>query len=298
PLDDGFLNRFGFPYAVVHRAEFHRILLDLCRTSDLVSFRLKSKLVAYDQTDRHVEVLLADGTRLRGTALIGADGLHSAVRRQLCGDGAPLVSGKSTYRTLIAADDMPEQLRWNAGVLWAGPKVHAVHYPLSGSRKLNLVANCVDGCTVAHRGSAVDADVVQACFAGMAPELQRLIARGRDWRHWVLCDRAPITRWVDHRVALLGDAAHPMLQYFAQGACMAIEDALILAQSLADHPDDPPAGLDAYQHQRHVRTARVQRMSRSVGDYICHASGGLAAYRDRILARRTPERWHDVLEWI
>jgi len=297
-LGEDFVERFSFPYAVVHRAELNRILLDLCISSGLVGFRLSSSCVGYSQTDKDVTVHLGDGAMLTGKALIGADGLNSKIRRQVVGDGNPVVSGKSTYRTIIAGEDMPAGLRWNAGVLWAGPGVHAVHYPLAGGKNFNLVANFESGISVALRGTPISAADVQACFKGMAPSLQELIGRGQGWKHWVLCDRAPVDTWVDGRTALLGDAAHPMLQYFAQGACMAFEDAIVLANELAACAGDYEDGLRRYEDQRHARTARVQGQSRSAGAYLCHAGGKLAEYRDRNLARRTPERWHDVLNWI
>lgn len=298
PLGKPFLDRFVFPYAVVHRQELHKILLSLCQASNLVEFRLQAEVVRYEQNQDFARVYLSDGACVRGKAVIGADGLHSKIRQSVVGDGAPIVSGNSTFRTIVARYDMPKELRCNAGVLWAGPGVHAVHYPLSGSTMYNLVANCEDGSDVALRGAPVPAQKVQAYFAGMVPVLQDLIGIGENWKHWVLCDREPVTRWVDHRVALLGDAAHPMLQYFAQGACMAFEDAMVLAQALHENPDNLAKGLQVYQSQRHTRTARVQRQSRSVGAYICHAKGPLAAYRDRNLSKRLPERWFDVLEWI
>lgn len=298
PLGPNFLKRFGFPYAVVHRAKLHQILLDLCKSSDLVDFRLNSEVQSYTQNYDCVELNLKDGRKITGQIAIGADGLRSKIRQQLVGDGEPIVSGKSTYRSIINVDQMPDTLRWNSGVLWAGPKVHAVHYPISGGKMFNLVANCEDGIECAVNGAPIAAEDVQDCFVGMAPVLQNLIGLGTDWKHWVLCDREPIKVWVDHRVALLGDAAHPMLQYFAQGACMAFEDSMILAQSLDEFRDDLSLGLDHYQKRRHARTASVQKQSRSVGTYICHASGRMAAYRDRTLSARDPERWFDILEWI
>ncbi len=125
-----------------------------------------------------------------------------------------------------------------------------------------------------------------------------IIRQGKDWRLWVLCDRDPVERWVEGRVAVLGDAAHPTLQYMAQGACMAMEDAVCLAHAMAAHPGAPEAALAAYNRQRVLRTARVQLMSRAMGDYIFHPSGVQAALRNAVMSAKTNAEWYDTLAWL
>jgi salicylate hydroxylase len=153
---------------------------------------------------------------------IGADGLRSDIRQQLVGDGEPRVSGHTTYRSVISTEQMPEDLHWNAATLWAGPKCHIVHYPLKGWKLFNLVVTYHNEVEEAVAGKPVSKDEVRQGFEHIAPRAQQIIEHGEDWKLWVLCDRDPILDWADGRVALLGDAAHPMLQYFAQGACMAM----------------------------------------------------------------------------
>jgi 3-hydroxybenzoate 6-monooxygenase len=220
------------------------------------------------------------------------------VRRQVVGDGAPRVSGHTTYRSVIPTERMPEDLRWNAATLWAGPKCHIVHYPLQGWKTFNLVVTCHDDAPEPVAGKPVDAEEVLAGFRHVHPVAQSIIRHGRDWKLWVLCDREPVGTWVDGRVALLGDAAHPMLQYMAQGACMAMEDAVCLAQMMEAHAGRIEPALAAYNAERLLRTARVQLQSRAIGEHVYHPAGAHAALRDAIMRAKSQEEWRDSLAWL
>ena len=297
PLDKPFRQRFGNPYAVVHRGELHGVLLKACRASDLIELRTASEVIGYAQDDTSVRVQLAQGT-VDGTALIGADGLWSNVRKQVVGDGPPRVSGHTTYRSVIPTENMPEDLRWNAATLWAGPKCHIVHYPLSGWKVFNLVVTYHNNAPEPVAGLPVSAEEVLQGFQHVHPRAQTIIRHGKDWKLWVLCDREPTEQWVDHRVALLGDAAHPMLQYFAQGACMAMEDAVCLAHIVAAHPGDVETALETYRCRRLLRTARVQLQSRAIGDHIYHPAGPHALLRNAILSSMTPADLYDSVAWL
>ncbi len=298
PLDDRFRRHFRNPYAVVHRADLHGVLLEACRGSDLIELRTRHRVTRYEQDGTVVDVFFDNGERLSGRALIGADGLRSDIRAQLVGDGEPRVSGHTTYRSVIPTEQMPEDLRWNAATLWAGPKCHIGHYPLKGWKVFNLVVTYHNDVEEAVAGKPVDKDEVRQGFEHIHPRARQIIEHGDDWKLWVLCDRDPILDWVDGRVALLGDAAHPMLQYFAQGACMAMEDAVCLSHMFDLHGDDVEAALDAYMRKRRVRTARVQIDSRLIGDYIYHADGATAEVRNDVMSNLTPEQWYDKLGWL
>ena len=233
-LGEAFRKRFGNPYAVVHRGDLHGVLLKACQDHPLVELRVSSEVAGYEQDGKGVAARLADGQFVRGAALVGADGLWSNVRKQMIGDSAR-VSGHTTYRSVIPTEQMPEDLRWNAATLWAGPKCHIVHYPLSGWKVFNLVVTYHNDAPEPVAGKPVPVEEVRRGFGHVCERAQNIIRHGRDWHMWVLCDRDPVNDWIDGRVALLGDAAHPMLQYMAQGACMAMEDAVCLADSLARH---------------------------------------------------------------
>ncbi len=298
PLDEKFRQRFNNPYAVVHRGDLHGVFLTACRASPLVELHTTSEVVGYTQDGDGVTAELADGTTVDGRALIGADGLWSNVRRQVVGDGPPRVTGHTTYRSVIPTGRMPEDLRWNAACLWAGPKCHIVHYPLSGWKLFNLVVTYHNDAPEPVAGLPVARDEVLRGFEHVAERARRIIEHGTDWKLWVLCDRDPVLGWVDGRVALLGDAAHPTLQYMAQGACMAMEDAVCLAHEIGRNGDDLPAALEAYRQRRVNRTARVQIQSRLMGDHVYHPDGGHAALRNAILGAMSREDFYDSLQWL
>lgn len=297
-LGEAFRARFANPYAVVHRGELHAILLRACRAEPRVALRTAAEVAGYVQEGGSVTALLASGEQVRGAALIGADGLWSRIRGQLVGDGPPRVSGHTTYRSVIPTEQMPEALRWNAATLWAGPKCHVVHYPLQGWKTFNLVVTCHDDAAEPVAGRPVPAEQVMAGFRHLHPMVRSIIGQGRDWRLWVLCDRDPVERWVEGRVALLGDAAHPMLQYMAQGACMAMEDAVCLARAMDTHGGAIEPALAAYNAARALRTARVQLLSRAMGEHVYHPAGAHAALRNAMMAAKTQAEWHETLAWL
>lgn len=300
PLGDDFRARFGNPYAVVHRGDLHGVFLKACRDHDLVDLRTSAGVTGYGQDDKDAWALLEGGEKVPGRAVIGADGLWSNIRAQLIGDGAPRVSGHTTYRSVIPTEEMPEDLRWNAATLWAGPKCHIVHYPLSGWKAFNLVVTYHNDAPEPVAGLPVGRDEVEKGFEHVSPRARQIIERGKDWKLWVLCDREPVLNWVDGRVALLGDAAHPMLQYFAQGACMAMEDAVCLSHELGEAGLEGDIGpvLDAYQKRRRLRTARLQLQSRVIGDHIYHPGDAHAELRNAIMSAKTPDDWYGHIQWL
>lgn len=298
PLGDAFRTRMGNPYAVVHRGDLHGVFLKACTAHPNVELRTSSGVAGYDQDGDTVTAILTDGSRVQGRALIGADGLWSNIRKQMLNDGAPRVSGHTTYRSVIPTEDMPEDLRWNAATLWAGPKCHIVHYPLQGWKTFNLVVTYHNDAPEPVAGKPVSHDEVRRGFEHVAPVAKQIIDKGTDWKLWVLCDRDPVLNWTDGRVALLGDAAHPMLQYFAQGACMAMEDAVALSHVLGEGQGDMPSRLVTYQNMRHLRTARVQLQSREIGQHVYHPAGAHAALRNAVMNSRSPGEWYDQIDWL
>jgi 2-polyprenyl-6-methoxyphenol hydroxylase-like FAD-dependent oxidoreductase len=297
-LTEPFRQRFGNPYAVVHRGDMHGVFIRACQASPLIDLRTGCAVTGYEQDGATVTVRLFSGETVTGSVLIGADGLWSRIREQVVGDGPPRVTGHTTYRSVIPTDQMPEDLRWNAATLWAGPKCHIVHYPLSGWKVFNLVVTYHNDAPEPVAGKPVDEEEVLAGFRHVHPRAQDIIRHGTDWKLWVLCDRDPVEHWVDGRVAVLGDAAHPTLQYLAQGACMAMEDAVCLSHEMAARPDDPEAALEAYRRQRVLRTARVQLLSRAIGDHIYHPAGAHAALRNSVMSAKTNAEWYDTLAWL
>jgi salicylate hydroxylase len=295
PVDEAFQARFG-TYAVVHRNDVLTPLLDACQNHELIDLRVDSGVEAYTQDGDGVTVVTRAGELVHGTALVGADGLRSAVRRQLVGDGEPPVSGHTTFRAVIPAQNVPPSLKENVVTLWAGPRYHVVWYVIAGGRYVNLVATTDNGAVEPMTGKPVEHAEVMRHFAPLCDDATRIMELADEWRAWVLCDRAPITTWQDSRVVLLGDAAHPVLQYAAQGACQALEDAVCLS-SVFD-PRDVVGSFARYVSLRSERTARVHHVSRLMGREVYHPAGEAASVRDAMFALWTADDLHERLEWL
>ncbi|HEU5274686.1 MAG TPA: 3-hydroxybenzoate 6-monooxygenase [Xanthobacteraceae bacterium] len=297
PLGDSFIDRFKQPYAVTHRADIHNVYLKACEGSNLISLENSRRVDDFIERGDRVTIRLEGGEEAEGRALIGCDGMWSKVREKVVGDGAPRVSGHIAYRAVLKREEVPDEL-WRPDVmLWAGPKTHFVHYPLRRGQLYNLVAVFHSDRYVEGWNAEGAKDELFARFAGQRPEVLRLLERIETWRMWVLCDREPIKEWSKGRVTLLGDAAHPMLQYLAQGACMATEDAVCLAEKVAATPDDVPGAFHAYQQQRYLRTGRVQIMARVYGEFY-HARGVAAELRYAALHGRNAQDSYDGMAWL
>jgi salicylate hydroxylase len=291
PLD-GFEARFKAPYAVIHRADLLNALLETCKAEPLIRLETSRQVKQFEDDGVMVNVTTADGTRHRAPALIGADGLWSSVREKLIGDGKPRAVGHISYRSVLAKSDVPEYLRRWEMVLWAGPKCHMVHYPLRGGELFNLVATFHSNRYEEGWNSYGDPKELHERFSGTCADVRLMLSKIEEWRMWVLCDREPIKDWSRGRVTLLGDAAHPMLQYLAQGAGMALEDALCLAKCL-DEEKDVESALRRYPTERYLRTGRVQLSARLYGEFY-HADGVRRELRNAYVKNATFEG----LAWI
>ncbi|MBM85490.1 MAG: salicylate hydroxylase [Rhodospirillaceae bacterium] len=292
-----FQDRFANPYGVIYRPDLHTVLIDAVQNFPEIELLLNQTVTSFQETAGGVTITCDDDTNYLGRGLIGADGLWSTIRENIVGDGPPRVSGHIAYRAVLPLLEVPEHLRWNAVVLWAGPKTHLVQYPLHRGEIMNLVA--VFHSDRYEEGWNVFGDPGELAqrFSGQHPDVIALLDRIESWRMWVLCDREPVKSWSKGRIGLLGDAAHPMLQYLAQGACMAIEDAVCLAHRLECRHGDLKPALQDYQADRYLRTARVQITARFYGD-VYHASGPTAELRDIALKGRTPTQAYDGMSWL
>lgn len=293
-----FRDRFGNPYAVVHRGELHTVLHEACKADPLITIRTGMSVSGYSQTEDGVTVHLDGSSDITGRALIGADGLNSRIRAQLVNDGPPRVSGHATYRTVIPTEKMPKDLRWNMMTLWGGPKCHLVHYPLKGGRYFNLVVTYHRDMKTPVAGQPVSNDEVRKGFEHICDQALQIIDFGENWKLWVLCDRDPVRKWTDGNVAILGDAAHPMMQYLAQGACMAMEDAVSLSYHVGNADNEIKGALKKYEDQRVARTARVQQTARLFGDFVFHPEGATAHARNTVMGNRTQSEWYDRAAWL
>lgn len=292
-----FKKRFVEPYAVTHRHDIHAVFLNACKSNNRIVLETQRRVEDYAETGEGVSVRLKDGETVQGRALIGCDGMWSSIRSRIVGDGKPRVSGHIAYRAVLKKSEVPEDLWKPDVVLWAGPRTHLVHYPLRRGELYNLVAVFHSDRYEEGWNAEGDVSLLWKHFTGQRPEVLRMLERIETWRMWVLCDREPVKNWSAGRVTLLGDAAHPMLQYLAQGACMATEDAAVLAEEVEKTPENLPEAFNAYQQRRYLRTGRVQLMARVYGEFY-HARGVTAELRNAMLAPRTPEQAYEAVEWL
>lgn len=297
PLGDDLKRRFGDTYAVIHRADLHAIILDACRAQKNITLETQARVLDFEDQGGEVVVTMEDGRKIIGCAMIGADGLWSKTRQKIVGDGKPRVSGHIAYRAVLKREDVPADLWHPDVVLWAGPRTHLVHYPLRRGELYNLVAVFHSDHYVEGWDQAGDPALLHQHFKGQVPQVLRMLEKIDVWKMWVLCDREPVKDWSKGRATLIGDAAHPMLQYLAQGACMALEDAVCLAEKIEAKPNDIPAALLDYQNARYLRTSRVQLMARVYGEAY-HARGPIAELRNNMLRARTPEQAIEGIAWL
>ena len=278
------LAKYGAPYATVHRADIQAVLLAEVQKQTGMQLNLDSAVTRFEQSPKGVTLQMAKGHEVQGDVLIGADGGWSKVRQQLLNDGLLQPTGHLAYRAMVLQSSLPERLRSQQITAWLGPKLHVVQYPVRGGEWLNVVA-IVHGRTQGdpqnwdHSANAAE---LQRMMAATCAPLQDLIGTIEQWRLWALNIRPPMQgayQQAQGRVALLGDAAHPMLPYLAQGASMAIEDASGLGQALGNLALDVPAALQHYAQSRWQRNARVQAGAIRNGQ-IFHASGPLRWGRD------------------
>jgi 3-hydroxybenzoate 6-monooxygenase len=295
---EAFRQRFGNPYAVIHRVDVHLSLLEGAQETGKVQFHTNTRIVSVEQDEAQKTVTAIDqnGKRWTGQALIGADGGKSVVRQQYVND-PPRVTGHVVYRAVVDKKDFPTDLQWNAASLWAGPKCHLVHYPLRGGEQYNVVVTFHSRQQEEWGVTDGSKEEVESYFQGISPKARQLIELPKTWRRWATADREPIGNWVFGRATLLGDAAHPTTQYMAQGACMAMEDAVTLGEALRVCHKDWDAALQLYQKNRVTRTARIVLSGREMGR-LYHAAGVERLIRNSLWKGRSQARFYDAIEWL
>ena len=296
PTGEAFRKRFGNPYAVIHRVDVHKSLLEGAQETGKVEFLTSTRIERVKQDVDSVTAFDQKGVAHKGIALIGADGVKSVVREQFVGDPAH-VTGHVVYRAVIDKKDFPKDLQWNAASIWVGPNCHLVHYPLRGGEQYNVVVTFHSRQQEEWGVTDGSKEEVQSYFQGICPQARQLIDLPKTWKRWATADREPIGKWSFGRVTLLGDAAHPTTQYMAQGACMAMEDGVTLGEALRVNNNDFIKAFDFYQRSRVARTARIVLSSREMGR-IYHAQGVERLVRNDLWKGRTPERFYDAMEWL
>ena len=284
PVGEAFRERYGYPYAVMHRSDLHAHLLQSCRDHPSISLENNRSVVEITDRGDIARAVCADGSAYDAELLVGADGLHSKVRALLGDDTAPVCQEYVAFRGTVSTDRMPEAAGPDSMVGWAGPEMHLIQYPV---RRGNLFNQVAVFRSPSYRPDSDDwgtAAELEAKFSTMHKLVRASLETiGKD-RRWTMYDRPPLENWVNGRIVLIGDAAHPMLQYLAQGACQALEDVVCLAEML-DRSSSMEGGLDGYQMARRAHTARVQLSARFFGE-IAHVSGIAAMFRNVVFQQR------------
>ncbi len=295
---EAFRKRFGNPYAVIHRVDIHGSLLEGAVETGQVEFFTHTRIekIEQDEAAGTVSAIDQNGKRWTGQALIGADGGKSVVRAQYVND-PPRVTGHVVYRAVVEKEDFPDDLKWNAASLWAGPNCHLVHYPLRGGEQYNVVVTFHSRQQEQWGVTDGSKEEVESYFQGICPKARQLIELPKTWKRWATADREPIAQWSFGRVTILGDAAHPTTQYMAQGACMALEDAVTLGEALRVTNKDWTKALDLYQKNRIARTGRIVLSGREMGR-LYHAKGVERLIRNSLWQGRSQERFYDAIEWL
>jgi 2-polyprenyl-6-methoxyphenol hydroxylase-like FAD-dependent oxidoreductase len=291
-----FRQRYGYRYFVIHRRDLHGEILKACRAQGAIALETSRGLASFEQRGDAVLVRCDGGAEYEGAALIGADGLWSPTRKVVIGDGAPRVAGHFVYRGVVPMEQITDRSRADAMTIWGGPDLHLVQYRLRGGTVMNNVATVVSRRFRRRETDAGTPDELEEIFARTDSHVRDMLRYVSRERNWVLHDREPATNWTKGRVTLLGDAAHPTLQYLAQGAQMAIEDAVVLAEKVAAAGENFETAFLAYQGERMNRSARVVLSSRFFGE-VLHADGGARELRNELLRRRKPEDFAEF-DWL
>jgi salicylate hydroxylase len=297
PTGESFRRRFKHPYVVLHRIDLHRVLIDACKAVPTIALEAATAVAACDDLGDRVQVRTTDGRVIVGAAVIGADGLGSKVRAQLVNEDAPRLIGYVAHRTIVPMAQVPDGVLRQEVVLWGGPGFHIVHYPLRHGTVFNIVA-VFRTATYADKGDArAYRAEVEATYRDARPAMQALLGLMDLERRWAISDRDPIRHWHKGRIVLLGDAAHPTLQSLAQGACMAIEDALCLAELIHAEGGAFEQAFRRYEAARLLRTARVQLESRDLWPFY-HAQGIARDVRNQTAAEWSEDHMFRCLAWL
>jgi salicylate hydroxylase len=297
PTGPSFRTRFKHPYIIIHRIDVHNVLLDACRRAPEIDLVSDAMVTAFEERDDGVTLSIADGRHFIGPAVVAADGVRSQARARLIGDGEPDPIGYVAHRTIVPISELKADVHRHEVVLWGGPGFHIVHYPLRHRTLFNIVA-VFRTSTHGERGD-VDSyrAELQHTYRDAHPAMRELLAMMDLSRRWQVGDHDPVRHWSKGRVVLLGDAAHPPLQSFAQGACMAIEDGLCLADLVHAAGDDFAGAFRRFETARILRTSRLQLESRAIWQFY-HAEGIARDVRNETVAGWDEAHVYRCLSWL
>lgn len=299
PLGHWIAERHGAPYWTTHRRDLHVALRARAEAEARITVARGTEIVSFENRRDGIRASTANGETFDAALLVAADGLWSGLRQQIGGSRkADLIPvGKTAFRGVVPAENLPPELAPNAVHIWLSPGAHVVHYPVNGGQDIALVVIADDVTRVEGWDAPIVAGAVKAKVGGFASPLRALVNSADNWRSWSLYRMPQLAHWTSGRAALLGDAAHPVLPFLAQGAVMALEDAITLANAVAARDGDIQPALGAYERARHARVAKVAEASERNGR-IYHMKGGAALARNTAMRMAPPARVMSGFDWL
>ncbi len=295
-LGEKFVKSYGYPYFVIHRSDLLATLLKACQDNELIQLETVRQVITVEDLGDGARVECADGSVYETEALVAADGLHSVTRQLLIDSSEPICAEFVAYRGAIPMEKVTEHAGLDNVMYWVGPNMHMVQYPLRRGELYNQVAVFKSNRYTSDSDDWGTETELEEHFSQTCQLVKSGLAQIKRNRRWPLYDRLPANNWTRNHITLLGDAAHPMLQYIAQGACQALEDAVCLADELEKHPDNINQAFKAYQEVRFPRTAQVQTRARQFGE-IVHIDGMGAILRDALFAQRALDDYTHI-NWL
>jgi 2-polyprenyl-6-methoxyphenol hydroxylase-like FAD-dependent oxidoreductase len=293
---DSFKERFGYPYIVIHRSDLHSVLLKACQSLDNISFLTNHRLESVTELADYVELRCENGALLQAETVIGADGIRSMTRK-LLSQADPVISKYVAYRFTVPMSEMTIDIDWDEKLTWIGPGIHLVQYPVRHKSVINQVAVFKSYKYNENSDDWGTLEELQQMFADSCPKIKESIKLADSGLITKLHDIEPLEKWSTNRVTLLGDSAHAMLQYLAQGACQSLEDAVCLTEKMRANGSNIAKALDEYQKERIPRTAQVQRGARTWGE-IKHSEDSVTRLlRNTIMLNRSADDY-TYLEWL
>jgi 3-hydroxybenzoate 6-monooxygenase len=279
-----FQEHYGYPYIVMHRGDLLAVQLEACRANKLISLESNREAIQIEDFGDFIRVKCADGSVYECDAAVGADGIWSNTRKAVYDDGEPICAQSVAYRGTIPIEEVPKSVNLENMTVWVGPDVHFVTYVVHHGKLLNIVAVFKSARYKEGSDDWGAEDELEEHFSVMCAHVREGVTKVRRDRRWAMYDRLPIPNWTRNKITLLGDAAHPMLQYAAQGACQALEDAVCLGDCLKNDSTNTARAFQAYQGRRIKRTARVQNIARFMEEFY-HMRGAARIMRNELFTK-------------
>jgi 2-polyprenyl-6-methoxyphenol hydroxylase-like FAD-dependent oxidoreductase len=295
-LGDEFTAKYGFPYIVLHRSDLHRVMLEACEKNPKITLVNNQLIETVEETESGVRVTNKNGEQFTGKAVIGADGLRSKTRKYFS-DDQPICSHYVAYRGTIPISEISMDANMDDVIMWIGPNLHVVQYPVRRGELYNQVVVFKSNNYKEDSDDWGTPEEMDQVFVGCHPLVETALSFIQRQIRWPMYDREPIENWTKGKFTLLGDAAHPMLQYLAQGGCQALEDASYLADMLKEHGENFEQAFLAYQEERIPRTAKVQKSARTWGEII-HAVDPVSILLRNTLLEKKEAKEFEMIDWL